>query len=136
MPAHSETYPWPSHYGNFKFFELRMNQHSRVDNFISHGGGRYDIILESGTLVRVFICECYAYGVAEYTETIEKNGPLDAVVINSNWCGYTDDVKIRCRKESVGIFTIGEFMGALNHADFWNYLTDRQKERFEKYGLL
>lgn len=136
MPAHSENYPWPSHYGHFNFFESRMRSHGRVRNCTPVGGGVYELTRNNGEVLRVFICECYAYGVAEYLETIENLGSVDVAIINSAWCGYTDEVKFHCRDLQVGVFTIGEFMGALNRVDFWNYFTEDQEERYREIGLL
>src|SRR3546814_8456968 len=86
--------------------------------------------------LRLFICECYAFGVADYIETTGKLGHLDLVIINSAWCGYSPDAKRYCRDESVGLFEIGELMGALPRADYWNYLTKRETDLFRKNGWM
>src|SRR3546814_5256989 len=51
-----------------------------------------------GDVLRLFICECYAFGVADYIETTGKLGHLDLVIINSAWCGYSPDAKRYCRE--------------------------------------
>ena len=84
----------------------------------------------------MFICECYSYGIAEFTETVGNMGKVDTVVIISNWCGYTDELKIQCREEGVGLFDIRDFMAALNQRDFWLYLSEYDQERYRKRGLL
>lgn len=136
MPAHSNEFPWPSHYGNYCFFEDRMKGHSRVRSIEQQSKGRYLITLDDGRDLQIFVCECYSFGVAEYMETTNKLGRLDAIIINSNWCGYTDEAKIQCRNKQVGLFTIGDFMAALNLRDFWMYLDEQEKERLRKLGLL
>jgi hypothetical protein len=136
MPAYSETFPWPSHYGHFNFFEQRMRSHSRVRDLEKKGDGRYRLIKTNDTALEVFICECYSYGTAEYLETTTNFGKLDAIIISSNWCGYSDDLKLQCRKERVGLFDIRDFMAALNRPDFWAYLNDWEMERFKERGLL
>jgi len=85
-----------------------------------------------GDTLRVFICECYAFGVAEYLETAERLGNIDVVIINSAWCGYSLDAKLYCRNVNVGLFKIGEFMSALYLNDHWLHLTEEQKEYFLK----
>lgn len=134
MPAHSEKFPWPSHYGHFCFFEERMNSHRGVASLENHGDGLYEITRRNGTRLKVFICECYAFGVAQYLETVENLGALDAVIINSAWCGYSLDAKHLCRDKKVGLFTIRDFMAALNRNDFWNYLNEDEIEYFKKNG--
>lgn len=89
MPAHSETFPWPSYYGHFDFFEKRMAAHSRVDHLQSLGNGLYDLTRSNGKTLKVFVCECYSFGVAEHLEATSKLGHLDAIIIASNWCGYS-----------------------------------------------
>ena len=136
MPAHSEDFPWPSAYGHFNFFEQRMRTHSRVRDLKALGNGRYRLTKTDGNVLETFICECYSYGVAEYLETISKFGKLDAVIISSNWCGYTDDLKMQCRHERVGLFSIRDFMAAVNRAEFWAYLSDWDTDRYKRRGLL
>jgi hypothetical protein len=136
MPSRNENFPWTSHYGHYKYFEARMAAHDKVISTTPHGNGIYKLDLVHGDTLRIFICECYAFGVAEYMETDQEIGPIDAVIINSAWCGYTPDAKRHCRDMSVGLFTIGEFMRAINKKEYWTYLTDEEKEYFENQGWL
>ena len=69
-------------------------------------------------------------------EAVENLGDINAVIINSAWCGYTPDAKFYCRESNVGLFKIGELMGALHRDDYWRYLTDDEKEYFKKQGWL
>ncbi|HRM73450.1 MAG TPA: hypothetical protein PLI13_01895, partial [Paracoccus sp. (in: a-proteobacteria)] len=95
-----------------------------------HGGGLYELTRTQGDTLRVFICECYAFGVAEYMEVVKSLGHIDVVIINSAWCGYAPDAKFHCREANVGLFKIGELMGALCRDDYWRYLTEDQKESY------
>lgn len=136
MPAKNEDFPWESHYKNYNFFEARMQQLGSVKNFENIDVGLYEIERNGHKNIRVFICECYSFGVAEYIEVKENYGNVDAILINSNWCNYTMEVKLFCRDEHVGVFDIREFMGALNKANIWEYLTKEQKEYFAEQGWL
>lgn len=136
MAAHSETFPWPSHYGHYDYFEAQMKRHGKVASLTAQGGGLYNLTRMQGDMLRIFICECYAFGVAEYLETVENLGHVDIVIINSAWCSYTLDAKFHCRQSNVGLFTIGELMGALHGDYYWLYLTHDQKEYFKKKGWL
>jgi len=136
MPAHSDKFPWPSYYGHFDFFENAMRRHNRVQNLEAHGGGRYTLTLSDGRNLTAFICECYSYGVAEYYETVEKIGQVDVVVISSNWCHYSSDVKLHCRNEKVGVFDIKGIMAALNNKDFWLYLDEWEEKKFKEKGWI
>lgn len=128
MPAANKDFPWLSHYGNYKFFESRMKEHAGVAEIKSVGTGVYEILRASGDVLKIFICECYCYGVAEYLESQEKLGSLNTVIINSNWCGYTQEAKNYCKDKKVGLFSIAQFMGAINQTDFWNYMDKDERE--------
>lgn len=136
MPGHSEQFPWPSYYGHFAFFEQRMNAHSGVVSLKAVGDGVYEITTKHRKTVRIFICECYSFGAAEYVETTQALGELDAIVINSAWCGYTMEAKRLARNDEVGLFKIGNFMSALNKADLWDHLTEEEHEIFKNKGWL
>jgi len=105
-----------------------MRSHSKVSSIRETGEGLYVIDLVDRRTLVVFICECYSFGLAEYYESVENLGDLDAVVINSNWCGYTMDAKFHCQEQKVGLYDIKGFMAALNLKNHWEYLTKREKE--------
>jgi len=134
MLEHSKSYPWPPYYGHFKFFEERIKTHSQVASLVAKGGGIYELTTKHGNVLTVFICECYSFGAAEYVETLEKLGALNVILINSAWCGYTPDAKRMARDAHIGLFKIGNFMSALNKAKYWEYLTEAEKENFQKRG--
>lgn len=134
MRKHSDSYPWPPYYGHFKFFEERMKTHSQIASLTAMGGGVYELKTKYGNILKVFICECYCFGTAEYIETLEKLGSLNAILINSAWCSYTPDAKRTAREAHVGLFRIGDFMSALNKARYWEHLTEAEKEDFQKRG--
>jgi len=132
----NRVFPWPPYYGHFNFFETVMRQHRCVSNVKKVDAHTYELTLSTGGKLRVFICECYSYGVAEYAETTAALGSFDAILINSNWCGYTPDAKRICRGDKVGLFKIRDFMAALNKRDFWSYLTDAEIQSFKEKGWL
>jgi hypothetical protein len=136
MAAHNNEFPWMSYYGNYDFFEKRMLEHSKVNEITKINPSLYQIERLDGRTMKVFICECYSFDVAEYIEACEEFGELDAVIISSNWCGYTFDVKRNCMSEQVGVYDISGFMAALNMGNYWQYLTKHEKKQFEKNGWL
>lgn len=136
MTAHSEVFPWPSYYGHYKYFESQVAKHGKVVALQSLGKGIYELTRTKGDTLRVFVCECYAFGVAEYMETVERIGDLHVVIINSAWCGYSPDAKKHCRDGHVGLFKIGELMAALHLDDYWRYLTESEQEFFKKQQWL
>jgi hypothetical protein len=136
MAAHNDHFPWLSYYENYDFFEQRMHEHSKVLSCENIDVGLYDITLLNKDVLRVFICECYSFSAAEYVESCQKYGDLDAVVISSNWCGYSYELKRDCMMDEVGIYDVRGFMAAINKKDFWSYLTKSEREKFKEYGWL
>lgn len=134
MPAHNKEFPWMSYYGKYDFFESKMQFHSEVASFKKKPDGVYEIKLNDGRVLSIFICECYSFGLAEYYESVGKLGSLNAVFINSNWCGYSMEAKSYCRDNKVGIFDIAGFMAALNKKNYWEYLTESEMECLTKHG--
>lgn len=127
MAAFNKNFPWLSHYGHYRFFESQLRLHSKISKFEKIQDGLYKIAIKGGRELKIFICECYSFGVAEYYEVVEKLGEVDAIVINSNWCGYSPDAKQHCRELSIGVFKIGEFMGAVNLQRFWEYIAPDER---------
>ena len=113
-----------------------MTAHRCVSNLNAISEGVYELTLASRKSLRVFVCECYSYGSAEYIETTDTLGALDAIIINSNWCGYTPEAKRLCRSKKVGLFSIGDFMAALNKPKFWLYLSKDETKIFREKGWL
>lgn len=132
MPAHNSEFPWLSYYKNYNFFEERMREHSKVAGLRRINTGLYEITLTSGSILKIFICECYAFDDAAYHEVIENYGKVDAVIISSNWCSYYFETKIERIRENVGIFDIKGFMAAINKPKYWEYMTESERERMNR----
>jgi len=113
-----------------------MRSHDRVSRLAVLDDGTYELGLITGKTLKIFVCECYSFGVAEYIETINQLGELDGVIISSTWCGYTPDAKKLCRSKGVGLFAIRDFMAALNKPKFWMHLNEQEVTDFKERGWL
>ncbi len=60
MAGHSASFPWPSYYGHFDYFERMMQQHRVVASLAVEGNGVCRLARANGDTLRTFICECYA----------------------------------------------------------------------------
>lgn len=136
MPAHNQNFPWMSYYGNYNFFEQCMHKHTEVNSIERVNPGVYNIVLTGGRELKIFICECYSFDTAEYMELCENYGPIQAVIISSNWCGYSLDVKHHCMTDEVGVFNIAGFMAAINRSEYWTYLTEYERKYFQENGWI
>lgn len=134
MPAHSDEFPWPSYYGHYRKLETLLKGHSKVDELEKLTGGLYDLTLETREKFKLFIGECYSFGVAEFHEVTDNCGDVDIVLISSAWCGYGYDVKHYCRNQNVGVFQIRDLMAALNKRNPSQYLNEYEVEYFREQG--
>jgi len=134
MPAHNKNFPWLSYYAHYNFFEEKMFEHSKVSSYKKIKNGLYEIELINRKKITAFICECYSFGKAEFIEANHNYGEIDAIIINSSWCGYTLELKHHCMKKKIGLFDIRGFMAAINRDEFWKYITKAELEKFEEKG--
>lgn len=133
MAAFSKNFPWISHSGNYKYFEDSLSFHDKIDYLKRvNEEGLYEIGLLNKNKLRIFICDCYFFGVADYHEVIEKVGKIDCIVINSLWCGYSSEVKEYCKLRKIGVFKFGEFIGAINLNNYWEYISKEERERLKR----
>lgn len=132
MPAHNSTFPWLGYYGHYKFFEDRMREHSKVGDVKNVNTGLYDVHLLDGRVLRVFICECYAFDDASYHEIVGNYGSVNAVIISSNWCGYDFETKLARMQERVGVFDVKGFMAAINRTSYWEYVTEQERDSLKR----
>ena len=136
MPAQNKTFPWMAYYGHYNYFEKQMNNHNNITRWEMTPEGLYKVHRNHQDILNVFICECYIYGVAEYTKTIDEIGPIDCIVINSMWCSFTNEVKRICRNKGVLLCKITDFMGAMNFEEYSAYLSIDEKKKWEEKGWI
>jgi hypothetical protein len=136
MPAFNEQFPWRSYYDHYRYFEQVMSRHGKVRSLSTENDGVYELERAQGDTVRIFVCECYAFGVAELNETVDNIPNVNVIIINSIWCGYSPDAKKECRDRGIGLFAINEFMAALHRDNYWQYLTESEIELFQENGWL
>ena len=109
-----------------------MREHSKVLGLQKINTGLYDVCLLDNRVLRVFVCECYSFGDADYHETVENSGPVNAVVISSNWCSYDFEMKLARMQEEVGVFDLQGFMAAINRPKYWEYMTESERKDWLK----
>src|SRR4051794_3017222 len=101
---------------SFAYFERAIGGHSRVRALRRDGDQVYIVERKSGPDVRVWLCDIYTLGVADYYEIREADPDIDAIVVVSLWNSYTEDAADQARDDGIGIFKPGEFMSALHRS--------------------
>ena len=81
--------------------------------------------LRGDLLVR--LTNIYIVGEADVVEILAEQQPLDAIVTVAPYNSYTTEAKDYAARESVGLFTMSEFNGAVYHAGS-NFLSYKPKD--------
>lgn len=131
MPAANEEFPWLSYYENYDYFEQMVKKHNKIKSIQNIDIGLYEITLARNKKLRLFICDCYSFGMAEYYETIGNFGDLDIIVIGSLWCSYTMDLKSYCMSNKIGLFKPKDFMAAIHNKQYWEYMNESEQDYFK-----
>ena len=100
-----------------------MQGHAHVVEVEQLTPSRYDITLEDGTEIKVFMTDVYEFTVSDYTELHAKFPEVNCIVSASNWNHFTDAARAEARGHEVATFHFKGLMGALNYRDreFLNY---------------
>lgn len=103
------------------FFISRMNGHKRVASIHHTSTQLFEFITDRGVKILVFLSDLYTIGLADYFDIRGREADVSCIVTASGYNSYTKEAKERARQDHVGLFKIGELMGALHLADYWNY---------------
>lgn len=123
-----------------KFFMQRMSDHSAVaacKQIDDEESFLFYLERNNGMPpLTVHLSDAYFYGIHDFLTRpkILKGG--DFVLVARPEGGFGDDVVEMATPLSIGIGQIGKFMGAINKAKCWEYITpDERKRRFERDSL-
>lgn len=107
-----------------EFFLRTIGGHGKVSS-ISHESHTVFVVNRVAGLtdVRVWVCDVYTLGLADYLKIRAADPEIDAIVTMSGYNSWTRDAKEQGYSDGVGVFKFGEFMGALNYDghDFIHY---------------
>lgn len=103
------------------FFENAIKRHNKVKELTQISNNYYLIKRINGKDVNVLVNNIYTLGLADYYEIVNTYGSIDAIVIMSNWNGYTTQAKSIARKENIAILGFTEFLGAMNYDNINKY---------------
>lgn len=99
-----------------EFFLGTIGGHDKVAS-IEQESQNVFVITRLGGLsdIRVWVCDVYTLGIADYLKIARSDPNLDAIVTMSGYNSWTREAKEKGFEEGVGVFKFGEFMGALNY---------------------
>ena len=102
-----------------KYFDKVMSGHEKVDSVLLIEEDFYKAIFEiqlsDGRLLVTYIADVYVLTAADIREVVSEYDDLDCIVVVSNWDHYTSDAKNIAKAMGIGVFTLNEFMKAINY---------------------
>jgi hypothetical protein len=105
-----------------QFFEKVISGHNAVESLESRATNVYVVHRKKRPPVIVFLTDVYTVGIADVIDAQQRVLDLNAVVTISNWNGYTRAAKEYGMENEVGVFMLGEFMGALHKDNSYEYV--------------
>ena len=113
----SESNVWDVPYSVIRFFCSALDGHDKVSSYERNKDILFTITLTNGELINILLVNEYALGLAAVLRARSEFPETEYIVTGGNWNGYTPEAKSYGRKNSIGIFNVGEFFGALNWTD-------------------
>ena len=101
------------------YFHRVMSGHEKVDRVILIEEDFYkaifEIYLTDGRLLITYIADVYVLTAADVREVVSEYEEVDCIVVVSNWDHYTPDAKNVAKEMRIGVYTLKEFMKAINY---------------------
>jgi hypothetical protein len=101
-------------FSNVRFFEERMDGHSKVKSVEKPAPQVYVIERRGMGPVKIFLTNSYVVGLDEYFEVLGNHPDLDALVTIGPYNSVATAAKHQGIDDGVGVFQFKEFMGALH----------------------
>ena len=119
---------------SIEYFEQVLNRHDRVLSWNKLSNSYYEIQREELPSIRVFVSDYYALSISDFFE-ITNEYDIDCLITISTWNKVTQDAYELGKSNGVGVFTMNEFMGALNCARPCTYVRPIDREDNDRPGF-
>lgn len=121
-----------------KIIDRFLNYHEQIIKFKQLNDAIFLIDLYDGRTLKVFLTHTYIFTEYSLEKILIMDPSVDAIICTNPTIGYSLSAKELCINAGIGLFMIGEFMGAITKTgkDYLNYLTVSERsnriERFKK----
>lgn len=112
------------------FIERFLSDHQHIRSLQELNRSTMVVELQDGRSLTVFVTNTYVFTEYTFDRVIEIDPAIDAIICSCPFGSYTDSAKALCIEQGIGLFMLGEFMGAIrmNGEDYLNYLTRADRE--------
>lgn len=130
MPDSYIEFPRPE---SIRFFEQAMRGHNKVVSIEKLSDSYYQINRRGLSSIRVFVSNYYALSLSDYYDVRDRYSDIDCLVTISKWNGVTNEAYVQGKMNSVGVFTMEEFLGALNFERPYTYIRPIDREDNDRF---
>jgi len=104
------------------FFVRTVNAHKQVLDVTQMSTQVFEVARHIGpSPLLVFLSDFYTIGIADYYGIRAAAPEIKCIVTASGYNYYTSQAKLAALKDEIGLFKIGEFLGALHLKKLWTY---------------
>lgn len=102
-----------------KYFHKIMDVHEKVDSVNLVEKDRYkaicEIFLKDERRLVTYVGDVYVLTAADVREIVTEYEEVNCIVVVSNWDHYALEAKKVAKELEIGVFTLKEFMRAINY---------------------
>ncbi|MFT8912947.1 hypothetical protein [Zymomonas mobilis] len=113
------------------FIERFLSTHSAIASLQELNRGTMLVELCDGRKLKVFVTNTYYFTDYTLERVLEVDPAVDVIICSSPAGQYSDSAKKECIEREIGLFMLGEFMGAINHNGdlYLNFLLKSDREQ-------
>lgn len=95
--------------------ERFLSGHGNIDKLEELNRGTMLVHLKNGKALKVFVTNTYYFTDYTLDRVLEIDPAIDAIICSSPAGQYAESAKRQCIESGIGLFMLGEFMGAIHH---------------------
>ena len=101
-----------------------LSGHGSIASLEEISRGVFAVERKNGSRLRVLVTNTYFFTEYTYEKVLSADPNISAILCSNPYAGYTSSAKERSLEANIGLFTLSEFMGALNYEGerFTNFL--------------
>lgn len=112
------------------FIERFLSNHDRIARLQELNRGTMLVDLKDGNALKVFVTNTYYFTDYTLDRVLEVDPAINAIICSSPAGQYSESAKTCCIEKGIGLFMLGEFMGAIRHngENYLNFLLRADSE--------
>jgi len=112
------------------FIERFLSEHNAIAQLQELNRGTMLVKLQDGRTLKVFVTNTYYFTDYTLDRVLEVDPAVDAIICSSPSGQYSDSAKQECIDRSIGLFMLGEFLGAIHQTGekYLNFLLKADRE--------